>query len=119
MLDYIARYFPRYRAYIGRGRRMGFELGPVSSGPYPGDRIRSRTATEIRLTTPAGQRCAGAAWWLAPDRDPVESLIILDPAGDMGVTDVKARLPRNHGRPCPGHPRAGAPRRPTLAAGLS
>jgi hypothetical protein len=91
----IARYFPRYRNYIAEVRRMmGFDIGPMPAGPYPADRFISRTATEVRLITPPRRRGEATAGILAPNRDPAESLVILDPRDDKSVIAVHLRLPR-------------------------
>lgn len=95
VVDFIARYFPRYRSYIRHVRQMmGFDIGPIPRGPWPADRFLSRNATEVRLTTPAGRRGEGTSDRLAPNRNPVESLILLDPRDEMNVTVIKVRLTR-------------------------
>jgi hypothetical protein len=93
--DHIARYFPRYRGFIRQIREMGLQFDAVPTGPYPGDRILSRTATRIRLVTPAGARGEGSTAFLAPSPLPTESLIMLDPASEMDATTVRVRLPRS------------------------
>lgn len=91
----IARYFPRYRAYIGQIRRMmGFDIGPMPAGPHPADRFVSRTATEVVLVTPPRRRGEATAGILAPNNDPAHSLVILDPSDDKRVFAVHLRLPR-------------------------
>jgi hypothetical protein len=90
----IARYFPRYRSFIGHVREMGLLFDEPPSGPYPGDRILSRTATRIRLLTPAGTRGQGSVEFLAPSRLPTESLVMLEPGDEMSAATVSVRLPR-------------------------
>jgi hypothetical protein len=91
----IARYFPRYRSYIGQMRRtMGFDIGPMPAGPYPTDRFISRTATEVRLVTPPRRRGEATAGTLAPNGDLAESLVILDLEDDKNTITVHLRLPR-------------------------
>lgn len=91
---YIARYFPHYRSFIQEIRDMGLTVGELPAGPYPRDRIVSRTATRIRLITPAGVEGEGTSHRLAPARDPVETLILLHPDRDMDTTSIQVRLPR-------------------------
>lgn len=94
----IGRYFPHYRSFIREIRNMDWEISaqepPAPNGPYPGDHIVSRTPTEIRLITPPGRRGEGTNFLLAPNRDPVETLIILHPEEDMDVSSFTVRLPR-------------------------
>jgi hypothetical protein len=92
--DLIARYFPAHRGFIRQVRDMGLTLQNLPRGPYPADRIRSRTSTTVRLTTPAGRVGEGTDFWLAPNGEPVESLIVLHPEADMDAATVSVRLPR-------------------------
>lgn len=98
VISFIGRYFPRYRSFIREVRNMDPEItaleSPTPSGPYRYDRIVSRTSSEIRLTTPAWRSGEGTNFLLAPNRDPVESLIILHPDSDMDVSSFTVRLPR-------------------------
>ena len=94
VVEMIARYFPGHHAFIQEVRDMGFDLGTLPTGPHRGDRIVSRTPTEIRLITPPGRRGEGTSFRLTPNHEPVESLIILHPASDMDASTVTIRLPR-------------------------
>lgn len=95
VVNTVARYFPAHRDFIRHVRATGFDLGGLPRGPYPGDRIVSRTPTEIRLITPPGRRGEGTNFLLAPNRDPVETLIMLHPESDMDVSSFTVRLPRS------------------------
>lgn len=94
----ISRYFPHYRSFVREVRDMDPEITALEPappiGPYRADHIVSRTRTEIRLITPPGRRGEGTNFLLAPNRDPVESLIILHPDGDMDVSTFTVRLSR-------------------------
>ena len=99
VVSFIGRYFPRYRSFIREVRNMDPEITalepPAPVGPYRNDRIIASAPTEIRLITPAGRSGEGTNFLLAPNRDPVESLIILHPASDMDVSSFTVRLPRD------------------------
>lgn len=90
----IGRYFPRYRYFIRQIREMGLTFDNAPTGPYPADRILSRTATRIRLMTPARARGQGSVEFLAPSDLPTESLIMLDPGNEMSAATISVRLPR-------------------------
>lgn len=92
--QHIGRYFPRYRDFIRQIREMGLSFDNIPTGPYPRDRILSRTATRIRLLTPPGVRGEGSVNFLARSTLPTETLIMLDPGNEMSAATVSVRLPR-------------------------
>ena len=93
VVDLIARYFPAHRAFIQEVRDMGFDLEDLPDGPYPNDRIVTRSATMIRLTTPPGRVGAATTFRLAPNELPAETVIRLYPGSEMDASVLIVRLP--------------------------
>jgi hypothetical protein len=89
----IGRYFPRHRGFIRDLRERDPVPHDYPTAPYSGDRILSRTATRIRILTPAGVRGQGSDF-LARSTLPTESLIMLDPDNEMSAATISVRLPR-------------------------
>ena len=94
VMNAIGRYFPGRRDYLRQMEKEGLVFSPLPTGPFVGDRIRARTPTRVRFTTPANRKGEGTDWRLAPGREPVEGiLIILDGEDGPSLLGVNVRLP--------------------------
>ncbi|MDB5499122.1 MAG: hypothetical protein JWP28_3153 [Phenylobacterium sp.] len=92
----IARYFPDQRGFIGDENFKGLDVGPLPTGPYPGDVMGSRTSHLVRFVTPPHVAGMGTAGLLSPGDDPVDGLVVLVPTADgPNLLTLNARLPRS------------------------
>jgi hypothetical protein len=90
----IARYFPQGRTFL-RENFKGLDVGPLPSGPYPGDALLRRTGSLVRLRTPSRQAGEGTTGHLAPASEPIDGIVMLvaNPDGP-DLLKVNVRLPR-------------------------
>lgn len=94
VMDAIGRYFPGRRDYLRQMEKEGLVFSPFPAGPFAGDRIRTRSPTRVRFTTPANRKGEGTDWRLAPGSEPVEGIrIILDGDDGPSLLGVNVRLP--------------------------
>jgi hypothetical protein len=88
----IARLFPQQMAFANQVAAEGI-VDPLPSGPHPDDRLQRLSDNMVGFTTPAGKRGLGTDYWLAPDDDPVEGLVMLIGSEEPNLLQVSVRLP--------------------------
>ena len=94
---YASRLFPRTASkFIDRVKSESLEPAEdFERGPYPNDIVRYPSNVMAEFTTPAHKTGLGTAGILAPSRDPIVGIAVLDTSGDWSLWVLRVRVPSN------------------------
>jgi hypothetical protein len=88
----MARLFPQNRKFVDQV--IAEKIVPASEfvfGPYPGDRLKRRSASMVEYETPAGMKGLGTDTRLVANQSPISGIVFL--GEDDSVLHLSVRLP--------------------------